>query len=179
MTPVMKILKSVPVSWLRGWSTLLVLSITFWSDRDLNISMSLERVIAMWPKTQRVPTLLQAMLLSFTVSPYHAKLGLIQEVILGADGLPRCVLIRVANRDKQHTLLKRAVQLLYPLEISQPEHLDNTSWCTPSAQPQLEETLATREPLKTREPIRCPVWVAAKKAAEKRRMWVEELQTQD
>ena len=55
------------------------------------------------------------------------KLGRIQEVIPGADGLPRSALVRVASRDRQHTLLKRPVRLLYPLEISQPEHLDSAS----------------------------------------------------
>ena len=111
------------------------------------------------------------------------KLGRVQEVIPGADGLPRCALVRVASRDKQHTLLKRPVQLLYPLEISQPEHADNTLECMSSAQPQPGETLVTcesvAEPVDTCEPARRPVRAAAKKAAEKRRVWVEELQNQD
>ena len=75
------------------------------------------------------------------------KLGRIQEVIPGADGLPRSALVRVASRDRQHTLRKRPVQLLYPLEISQTEHPDNTSEGTTSAQPQPDETPATREPV--------------------------------
>ena len=75
------------------------------------------------------------------------KLGRIQEVIPGADGLPRSALVRVASRDRQHTLLKRPVQLLYPLEISQSEHLDNTSGGTTSAQPQPDKRLETREPV--------------------------------
>ena len=49
------------------------------------------------------------------------KLGRVLEVIPGADGLPQSALVQVARRDKQHALLKRPVQLLYPLEISQPQ----------------------------------------------------------
>ena len=111
------------------------------------------------------------------------KLGRIQEVIPGADGLPRSALVRVASRDSQHTLLKRPVQLLYPLEISQPEHLVNTSGGTTSIQPQPDKTPETcepvTEPLKTCEPVRRPVRAAAKKAAERRRVWVKELQNQN
>ena len=110
------------------------------------------------------------------------KLGQIQKVIPGADGLPCSALVRVASRDRQHALLKRPVQLLYPLEISQPEHLDHTSGGTTSAQPQPDKTPETREPvtepLETCEPVRRPVRAAATKAAE-RRVWVKELQNQN
>ena len=68
-------------------------------------------------------------------------------MIPGADGLPRGALVRVASRDRQHTLLKRPVQLLYPLEFSQPEHLDNTLGGTTSAQPQPDKTPETPEPV--------------------------------
>lgn len=47
----------------------------------------------------------------------HWKLGRIQEVYSGKDGLPRSALVRVATRNRQDTLLKRPIQLLYPLEI--------------------------------------------------------------
>ena len=101
------------------------------------------------------------------------KLGWIQKVITGADGLPHSTLVRVVSRDRHHTLLKRPVQLLYPLEISQPKHLDNTSEGTTSAHPQPDKTPETREPVKR------PVRAAAKKAAERRRVWVKELQNQN
>ena len=45
------------------------------------------------------------------------KLGQIQEIHPGRDGLPRSALVRVATRDRQSTLLTRPLQLLYPLEI--------------------------------------------------------------
>ena len=37
----------------------------------------------------------------------HWKLGKIQEVYVGRDGLPRSALVKLATRDRQHTLLKR------------------------------------------------------------------------
>ena len=110
------------------------------------------------------------------------EIGTDPEVIPGADGLPRSALVRVASRDRQHTVLKRPVQLLYPLEISQSEHLDNTSGGTTSGQPQPDKRPEicepVTEPLKTREPVRRPVQAAAKKAVE-RRVWVKELQNQN
>ena len=181
MTPVMKILKSVPVSSLRGWSTLLVFSITFGSAGDLNISTSLEshRHVAKNTKSTHIAAGDVVIVHDESLPRGLWTLGRIQEVILGADGLRRCAVVQVATRDKQHTLLKRPVQLLYPLEISQPEHPDDTSGCTPSAQPQSEELPGTCEPLETCGPVRRPIRAAAKKAAEKRRIWVEELQSQD
>ena len=51
------------------------------------------------------------------------KLGWIQELFTECDGLPRGELVRVASRDQQHILLKRQLQLLYPLEIREAEML--------------------------------------------------------
>ena len=45
------------------------------------------------------------------------KLGRIQEVIRGKDGVARGALLKVAARGDQSTQLRRPVQLLYPLEI--------------------------------------------------------------
>ena len=49
------------------------------------------------------------------------KLGQIQEILSSCDGLPRAALVRVASRDRQHVLLRRPLQLLYPLEIHEAE----------------------------------------------------------
>lgn len=49
------------------------------------------------------------------------KLGRIQEVYIGRDGLPRSASVRTATRSRQHTLLKRPLQRLYPLEICESE----------------------------------------------------------
>ena len=56
--------------------------------------------------------------LSMTTLPRGLwKLGRIQELLTGRDGQTRAAVVRVALRDRQHVLLRRPVQLLYPLEI--------------------------------------------------------------
>ena len=49
------------------------------------------------------------------------KLGRIQEVLTRRDRQPQAALVRVASRDHQHVLLRRPLQLLYPLEIHEAE----------------------------------------------------------
>ena len=100
------------------------------------------------------------------------KLGQIQEVFIGRDGLPRSALVRVATRDRQHTLLKRPLQLLYPLEIHEPE---------PPKAPSENVPIVSRDEQTSDIPMpeRCPVRATAKRANEKRRIWIQELQGQD
>jgi len=108
------------------------------------------------------------------------KLARIQEVFTGRDDLPRSALVRVATRDRQHTLLKRPLKLLYPLEICEPES-------TPENSLQLPETHSENVPPSdpgvqtsvVSEPKRRPIRAAAERAAEKRRVWIQELQGQD
>ena len=44
----------------------------------------------------------------------------------GQDDLPRNTLVRVTARDQQHTLLKRPLHLLYPLEVAGAEEPEIT-----------------------------------------------------
>ncbi len=46
------------------------------------------------------------------------KLGRVQKLYPGRDGLFRSALVRVATRERQHTLLKRPLQRLYPVELT-------------------------------------------------------------
>ena len=48
------------------------------------------------------------------------KLGRIQETIAGKDGRIRGAVVKVASQNRQHSLLRRPVQLLYPLEVCSP-----------------------------------------------------------
>ena len=48
------------------------------------------------------------------------KLGVIHETIQGRDGKIRGALVKMAKRDRQQEFLRRPAQLLYPLEINQP-----------------------------------------------------------
>ena len=45
------------------------------------------------------------------------KLGRIQELFKGRDGHYRGATVRMATRDRQQVLLRRPIQLLYPLEL--------------------------------------------------------------
>ena len=92
------------------------------------------------------------------------KLGRIQEVFTGCDGLPRSALVRVATRDRQHTLLKRPIQLLYPLEIGGSESSGDTTGSTGDS-----GTLETPE--RDAQPVRA----AARRANEQRKVWIQEL----
>ena len=148
------------------------------------------------------------------------KLGRIQEVHTGSDGLPRSALVRVATRDRQHTLLKRPLQLLYPLEICEPgaplenrktsdapptscrEELtfdvpptsnappiscqeEQTSDAPPTScqEEQMSDVPCTsRQEKQTRNtPVtkRYPIRAAARRAEEKRKVWIQDLQDSD
>lgn len=48
------------------------------------------------------------------------KLGQVEEVLTGRDGKTRGAVVRVAGKGRQATSLYRPIQLLYPLEVSQP-----------------------------------------------------------
>ena len=48
------------------------------------------------------------------------KLGLIEELFKGPDGVARGALVRLAPKDGKQSTLHRPIQRLYPLEVSQP-----------------------------------------------------------
>ena len=50
------------------------------------------------------------------------KLGRVKEVLTGRDGKVRGVVLQVAGKGRQITSLYHPIQLLYPLEFSQPCH---------------------------------------------------------
>lgn len=57
------------------------------------------------------------------------KLGVVQEIIQGRDGKIRGALVKMAKRDRQKDVLRRPIQLLYPLEITQPNSLPEGTGC--------------------------------------------------
>ena len=102
------------------------------------------------------------------------KLGIVQEVLKGRDGLTRAAVVKIASRDRQHTILKRPIQLLYPLEI----HCETTT-TTPPRRPLDPKP---REPLPAQDDVTervRPKRAAAKKADEVRREWIAELEKGD
>ena len=61
------------------------------------------------------------------------KLGQIQVILSSRDGLPQAALVRVASRDSQCILLRRSLQLLYPLEIHEAKTPDAGSEDAPAS----------------------------------------------
>ena len=96
------------------------------------------------------------------------KLGIVQELLQGRDGQTRAAVVKVAARDQQHTMLKRPVQLLYPLET----HCASTT----ATHPEPSEMLPNSDTVTDR--IR-PKRIAAEKADEVRREWIAELVEDD
>ena len=99
------------------------------------------------------------------------KLGIVQELMKGQNGQARAAVVKVASRDQQHTILKRPVQLLYPLEI----HCESTGMTPPetSLDPEPSELLPDSDIVTER--VR-PKRAAAEKADEVRREWIAELE---
>ena len=102
------------------------------------------------------------------------KLGRIQEVLTGPDQQPRAALVRVASRDRQHVLLRRPLQLLYPLEIHEAKMPETDSEAELTHRP-VSAQVDTCDAPTHEEPERRPVRVAAKRATEKMRAWAQEL----
>ena len=102
----------------------------------------------------------------------HWKVDCIQELFVGGNHLP---LVRVATRDKQHTLLRRPLQQLYPLEIHRAKPLprslagdvtNSKDVTTPEPEPGSSTGLSTDledAPPSGRQPVRA----AAKAATQK------------
>ena len=102
------------------------------------------------------------------------KLGIVQELMEGRDGQTRAAVVKVASRDQQHTILKRPVQLLYPLET----RCESTETTIPetSLDPEPSEPLPDSDTVTDR--IR-PKRAAAEKADKVRREWIAELEKDD
>ena len=103
------------------------------------------------------------------------KLGLVQEVMRGRDGQTRAAIVKVASRDRQHSILKRPIQLLYPLEIQYES--TETSRTKTTLDPESNESSPDHIATLT-EQIR-PKRAAAKKADTVRREWIAELEKDD
>ena len=104
------------------------------------------------------------------------ELGLVQEIMRGRDGQTRAAIVKVASRDRQHSILKRPIQLLYPLEI-QCESTE-TSCAKTTLDPESNESSPDGDIATLTEQIR-PKRAAAKKADTVRREWIAELEKDD
>ena len=107
----------------------------------------------------------------------HWKLGVIQQVLTGRDGLTRAAVVKVAASDRQHSTLRRPVQLLYPLEIH-----SNVTCSSPSedtSDPDPEEPNRGAECSDDLNTPARPKRDAARRAAEVTRDWITELERED
>lgn len=96
------------------------------------------------------------------------KLGYVKELLTGKDGQTRAATVRIVSRDRQHTILNRPIQLLYPLELhcepDDSEYTDNEVEPAESI-PEEQETRPTR-----------PKRAAAIRNEEARREWIAEME---
>ena len=86
--------------------------------------------------------------------------------------------MRVASRDRQHVLLRRPLQLLYPLEIHETEIPETGSEDAPASISDVRISVPVEEhdAPTPKEPERRPMHATAKRANVKIRAWTQELQ---
>ena len=93
----------------------------------------------------------------------------------GQDGLPRNALVGVTARDQQHTLLKRPLHLLYPLDVAGAEEPEVTSEVAGAEEPEVTVENAERDVCSTSsdQPVarERPVRAAAVRANEQMKAW--------
>ena len=62
------------------------------------------------------------------------KLGLVEELFEGKDGVAKVALVRLAPKNGKRSVLRRPIQCLYPLEVRQvTEKIDLTEGCNSTA----------------------------------------------
>ena len=102
------------------------------------------------------------------------KLGVVQTLLTGQDGQTRAATVKLASSGRQHPLLRRPIQLLYPLEIHR-----ETPVSEPSSDSSSESPPTTERPKpKEKSPLR-PRRAAARQADEVRKSWISELEHTD
>ena len=79
------------------------------------------------------------------------KLGMIQETVKGRDGEVRGAVVKMAKRHAQQEVLRRPIQLLYPLEVSQPMSATETETDTIDKDNPPEVTTLPEEEDKSKE----------------------------
>ena len=110
----------------------------------------------------------------------HWKLGVVQKVLTGRDGLTRAAVVKVAGSNRQQSTLKRPIQLLYPLEIRSDVSTVTSSKDTPEPISELESSPQDRcENAGSVCPPTRPKRVAAQRARRVTKDWISELEGND
>ena len=110
----------------------------------------------------------------------HWKLGVVQKVLTGRDGLTRAAVVKVAGSNRQQPTLKRPIQLLYPLEIRSDVSTVTSSKDTPEPISELESSPQDRcENAGSVCPPTRPKRVVAQRARRVTKDWISELEGND
>ena len=113
----------------------------------------------------------------------HWKLGVIQEVLTGRDGRTRAAVIKVAASDQRYSILRRLIQLLYPLEIHSNVPPMRDVFATPSSEdtpdPKKPNPATGSDNLDTPARPTRPRRDAARRATEMTKDWIAELERVD
>ena len=101
------------------------------------------------------------------------KLGIVQEVLKGRDGLVRAAIIKISSPNRPCSILKRPVQFLYPLEISSasvsPVATQDSDHSKSSSAEKKEDSADTTNQVRPRR-------AAARGADKVRRAWIAQLE---
>ena len=141
------------------------------SERAIATQRSKLRVILLCPRE----TLLSSMMML-----YHMGSGNLDESKRSSSVVMGCTapLTALATRDRQHVLLRRPLQLLYPLEIHEAETPETSSEDAPASISDVRISAPVDEhgAPTPKEPERRPMRATAKRANEKIRAWTRDLQ---
>ena len=102
------------------------------------------------------------------------RLGRVEELLIGRDGRVRGAVLRVATKGRC-SILRRPLQLLYPLEIETPGNPSKEVTMAAQDTPTSNE-VEDSEITVSQECGRRPMREAAKRANENRQVWIQELQ---
>ena len=101
------------------------------------------------------------------------KVAQVEKLITGRDGLVRGAALRLPSKNGQLTTLQRPIQLLYPLEITQPEsHSEDGSDPNNAIQPKPDPRTAEGDPV---EPHSRPQRASASRARDRFKEWSREM----
>ena len=113
----------------------------------------------------------------------HWKLGVVQEVLTGRDGLTIAAVIKVAASDQRYSILRRPIQLLYPLEIHSNVSPMRDVCATPPSEdtsgPEKSDPATGSDNLDTPARPTRPRRDAARRATEMTKDWIAELERVD
>ena len=102
------------------------------------------------------------------------KLGLVKELIRGRDGIVRGASVRLGSKDARHSLLRRPIQRLYPLEVRKAAATEDEH-SLPEYSSEAPQEPSSSEPASDGQTRSRPQRAAALRSKTRRRAWITEL----